>query len=330
METGVSSIDGLNTLVRGQKLPLFSAAGLPHNQLAAQITRQASVKGTKDFAVVFAGIGITLDDASYFTNEFRKTGALKRTIAFLNLAGDPSIERILTPRLALTAAEYLAFEKDMHVLVILDDMTNYAESLRELSSAREEVPGRRGYPGYMYTDLASIYERAGLIKGNKGSITQLDVVTMPSDDVTHPIPDLTGYITEGQIFLSRDLYNKGIYPPIQPLGSLSRLMNSGIGKGKTREDHRGVADQLYGAYAKAQDAKSLSSIVGAEALSDSDKLYLKFGDEFEKRFIRQGFHEHRTIEQTLEIGWDLLSIFPQELLTRIKKEYVDKYYKKAK
>ena len=272
IETGISAIDGLNTLVRGQKLPLFSGAGLPHNQLAAQVTRQASVKGAKDFAVVFAGIGITLDDATYFTNEFRKTGAMERTIAFLNLAGDPSIERILTPRLALTAAEFLAFERGMHVLVILNDMTNYAESLRELSSAREEVPGRRGYPGYMYTDLASIYERAGIVKGKKGSITQLNVVTMPNDDVTHPIPDLTGYITEGQIFLSRDLANKGIYPNIQPLGSLSRLMNAGIGVGKTREDHRGVADQLYGAYAKAQDAKSLSSIVGVEALGDIVKL----------------------------------------------------------
>ncbi|MDE1823413.1 MAG: V-type ATP synthase subunit B, partial [Candidatus Micrarchaeota archaeon] len=246
IETGVSSIDGLNTLVRGQKLPLFSGGGLPHNQLVAQITRQAAVKSTNEgFAVVFAGIGITYDDSAYFINEFRKTGALKRTVAFLNLADDPSIERILTPRLALTTAEYLAYEKGMHVLVILNDMTNYAEALRELSSAREEVPGRRGYPGYMYTDLASIYERAGIVKGKKGSITQLNVVTMPSDDVTHPIPDLTGYITEGQMFLSRDLVNKSIYPPIQPLGSLSRLMNLGIGSGKTREDHRGVADQLY-------------------------------------------------------------------------------------
>ncbi|MDE1851945.1 MAG: V-type ATP synthase subunit B [Candidatus Micrarchaeota archaeon] len=329
IETGVSSIDGLNTLVRGQKLPLFSGSGLPHNQLVAQITRQAAVKGTGEgFAVVFAGIGITYDDATYFTNEFKKTGALKRTVAFINLADDPSIERIITPRLALTTAEYLAYEKGMHVLVILDDMTNYCEALRELSSAREEVPGRRGYPGYMYTDLASIYERAGIIKGKKGSITQLNVVTMPSDDVTHPIPDLTGYITEGQMFLSRDLVNKSIYPPIQPLGSLSRLMNLGIGKEKTREDHRGVADQLYGAYAKAQDAKSLSAIVGAEALSDSDKVYLKFGDEFEGRFLKQDFYERRTIEKTLDIGWELLSLLPEGELTRVKKEFIAKYYKK--
>ncbi|MEM3839297.1 MAG: V-type ATP synthase subunit B, partial [Candidatus Micrarchaeaceae archaeon] len=305
IETGVSAIDGLDTLVRGQKLPIFSASGLPHNQLAAQVTRQANVKNSSEgFAVVFAGIGITYDDASYFIDEFRKTGALKRTVAFINLADDPSIERILTPRLALTTAEYLAYERGMHVLVILNDMTNYAEALRELSSAREEVPGRRGYPGYMYTDFASIYERAGIIRGKKGSITQLDVLTMPSDDVTHPIPDLTGYITEGQINLSRDLMNKGIYPPIQPLGSLSRLMNNGIGAGKTREDHSGVANQLYTMYSKAQDAKSLSAIVGAEALSDEDKAYLKFGDEFEARFIGQGFYERRTIEDTLEIGWD--------------------------
>ncbi len=331
IETGVSAIDGLDTLVRGQKLPLFSASGLPHNQLTAQIVRQANVKGSNEgFAVVFAGIGITYDDASFFINEFRKTGALKRTVAFINLADDPSIERILTPRLALTTAEYLAYDRGMHVLVILNDMTNYAEALRELSSAREEVPGRRGYPGYMYTDLASIYERAGIIKGKKGSITQLNVVTMPSDDVTHPIPDLTGYITEGQIFRSRDLVNKGVYPPIQPLGSLSRLMNNGIGAGKTREDHSNVANQLYSAYAKAQDAKSLSAIVGAEALSESDKRYLKFGDEFEARFIGQGFNERRTIEDTLGIGWDLLSLLPQDELTRVKKDFIAKYYKGAK
>lgn len=331
IETGVSAIDGLDTLVRGQKLPIFSASGLPHNQLAAQVTRQANVKNSSEgFAVVFAGIGITYDDASYFINEFRKTGALKRTVAFINLADDPSIERILTPRLALSTAEYLAYDRGMHVLVILDDMTNYAEALRELSSAREEVPGRRGYPGYMYTDFASIYERAGIIKGKKGSITQLDVLTMPSDDVTHPIPDLTGYITEGQINLSRDLMNKGIYPPIQPLGSLSRLMNNGIGPGKTREDHSGVSNQLYTFYAKAQDAKSLSAIVGAEALSDEDKRYLKFGDEFEARFIGQGTYERRTIEETLDIGWDLLSMLPEGDLTRIKKDYVAKYYRKGK
>ncbi len=330
IETGISTIDGLNTLVRGQKLPLFSSSGLPHNQLAAQITRQAKVKNQSEgFAVVFAGIGITYDDAEYFIREFRKTGALKRTAAFINLADDPSIERIITPRIALTTAEFLAYEKNMHVLVILNDMTNYAEALRELSSAREEVPGRRGFPGYMYTDLASIYERAGIIRGKKGSITQLNVVTMPSDDVTHPIPDLTGYITEGQMFLSRALSNKGIYPPVNPLGSLSRLMNNGIGAGKTREDHRGVADQLYGAYARAQDAKSLSSIVGAEALSEGDRRYLNFGEAFEERFIRQGFDEDRSIEETLAIGWDLLSMLPETELTRIKVDYIKKYYKKS-
>ncbi|MEM3753413.1 MAG: V-type ATP synthase subunit B [Candidatus Micrarchaeaceae archaeon] len=329
IETGVSGIDGLMTLVRGQKLPIFSGSGLPHNQLAAQIARQAKVKSTQEkFAVVFAGIGITYDDAMYFINEFRKTGALSRSVAFINLADDPSIERILTPRLALTTAEYLAYEKEMHVLVMLDDMTNYCEALRELSSAREEVPGRRGYPGYMYTDLASIYERAGIVKGKKGSITQLNVVSMPSDDVTHPIPDLTGYITEGQIFLARELSNRGIYPPINPLGSLSRLMSNGIGAGKTREDHRGVADQLYGAYAKAQDARNLSSIVGAEALSESDKMYLKFGEAFESKFIGQGPYEDRSIEDTLGIGWELLSMLPESELTRIKEEYISKYYRK--
>lgn len=331
IQTGVSSIDGLMTLVRGQKLPIFSGAGLPHNELAAQIVRQAKVKKSGEgFAVVFAGIGITYDDAAYFINDFQKTGALKRTVAFINLADDPSIERILTPRLALTTAEYLAYEKDLHVLVMLTDMTNYAEALRELASAREEVPGRRGYPGYLYTDLASIYERAGLIKGKKGSITQLNIVTMPGDDVTHPIPDLTGYITEGQIFLSRDLHNKGIYPPVNPLGSLSRLMNNGIGTGKTREDHRQASDQLYGAYARAQEARNLSAIIGAEALSDSDRLYLKFGDEFEKKFLTQNQYEGREIERTLEIGWELLAQLPESDLTRIKKEYIDKYMKKAK
>ncbi len=331
IETGISTIDGLNTLVRGQKLPIFSGSGLPHNELTAQITRQAKVKGSgENFAVVFAGIGITYDDAEYFITEFRKTGALKRTVAFMNLANDPSIERIITPRIALTTAEHLAYDIGMHVLVILNDMTNYAEALRELSSARQEVPGRRGYPGYMYTDFASIYERAGIIKGKKGSITQLNVVTMPSDDVTHPIPDLTGYITEGQMFLSRELYNKGIYPPINPMGSLSRLMNNGIGKNKTREDHRGVADQLYGAYARAQDAKALGSIVGAEALSESDRNYLSFGNDFESRFIQQGAYESRGIESTLSIGWELLSSLPESELTRIKEEYVKKYYGIAK
>ncbi|MDE1825256.1 MAG: V-type ATP synthase subunit B [Candidatus Micrarchaeota archaeon] len=329
IETGVSAIDGLITLVRGQKLPIFSGSGLPHNELAAQVAKQARVKGSSEhFAVVFAGIGITYDDATFFINEFKKTGSLSRTVAFINLADDPSIERILTPRIALTTAEFLAYRKGYHVLVILNDMTNYAEALRELASAREEVPGRRGYPGYMYTDLASIYERAGIIRNGKGSITQLDVVTMPGDDVTHPIPDLTGYITEGQIFLSRDLANRGIYPAINPLGSLSRLMNNGIGAGKTREDHRGVADQLYGAYAKAQDAKNLSSVVGAEALSEADKTYLKFGEDFEKRFIGQGRDENRSVEDTLNIGWDLLSYLKEEDLNRIKKEYIARYYKK--
>ncbi len=331
IETGISSIDGMNTLVRGQKLPLFSSSGLQHNRLVAQITRQASVRNKEEsFAVVFAGIGITYDDYLYFTNEFRKTGALSKTVAFINLADDPSIERIITPRIALTTAEFLAYKKDMHVLVILNDMTNYAEALRELSSAREEVPGRRGYPGYMYTDLASIFERAGIIRGKKGSITQLNVVTMPGDDITHPIPDLTGYITEGQIYLSRDLANKNIYPPINPLPSLSRLMNNGIGAGKTREDHRGVADQLFGAYARSQEAKSLSSIVGTEALSQEDKDYLKFGDDFENRFLKQGFYERRDIFQTLDLGWELLSALPEEHLTRIKKEHVEKYYKRKK
>jgi V/A-type H+-transporting ATPase subunit B len=329
IETGISTIDGLITLVRGQKLPIFSASGLTHNQLAAQITRQAKVKdSSENFAVVFAGIGITHDDAQYFIKDFEKTGALRRTAAFINLADDSSIERILTPRLALTTAEHLAYDMGMHVLVILTDMTNYCESLRELASAREEVPGRRGYPGYMYTDLASIYERAGIIRGRQGSITQLDILTMPGDDVTHPIPDLTGYITEGQIYLSRDLHNKRIYPPINPLGSLSRLKNNGIGKGKTREDHSGVADQLYGAYARSQESRSLSAIVGVEALSDVDKLYLKFGEEFEGRFIKQDRYEERSIEQTLDLSWDLLSLLPEDNLTRIKSEYITKYYKR--
>ncbi len=329
IQTGVSSIDGLMTLVRGQKLPIFSSSGLSHNKLAAQIARQARVLGkSESFAVVFAGIGITYDDASFFIENFRKTGALKRTVAFMNLADDPSIERILTPRLALTTAEFLAFDRGMHVLVMLTDMTNYCEALRELASAREEVPGRRGYPGYMYTDLASIYERAGLAEGKKGSITQLNIVTMPGDDVTHPIPDLTGYITEGQIFMSRELSNKGLYPPVNPLGSLSRLMNNGIGQGKTREDHRGVADQLYGAYARAQESRSLSAIIGVEALSETDKLYLKFGEEFEKKFLTQGEYEDRSIEKTLDIGWELLSELPEGELTRIKKELIEKYHKK--
>ncbi|VVB76834.1 V-type ATP synthase beta chain [uncultured archaeon] len=331
IETGISSIDCMMTLVRGQKLPIFSGSGLPHNQLAAQIARQAKVKNMSEkFAVVFAGIGVTYDDAAYFMDNFRKTGSLERTVAFINLADDPSIERILTPRLALTTAEFLAYERGMHVLVMLTDMTNYCESLRELASAREEVPGRRGYPGYMYTDLASLYERAGVIRGKKGSITQLEILTMPGDDVTHPIPDLTGYITEGQINLSRDLVNKNLYPAVNPLGSLSRLMGNGIGAGKTREDHRGVADQLSGAYSRAQDARSLSAIIGAEALSDSDKVYLSFGNDFEKKFIAQGEFEDRSIEKTLQIGWDLLSELPEDDLTRIKSEYIAKYHSKHK
>ena len=329
IETGVSAIDGLMTLIRGQKLPIFSASGLMHNELTAQIARQARVtKSNEEFAVVFAGIGITHDDASFFINNFEKTGALKRTVAFVNQADDPSIERILTPRLALTTAEFLAYERGMHVLVILTDMTNYCESLRELSSAREEVPGRRGYPGYMYTDLASIYERAGLIKGKKGSITQLNILTMPGEDITHPIPDLTGYITEGQIFLSRELANKGIYPPINPIGSLSRLMNTEIGKDKTREDHRGVADQLYGSYARALEARNLSAIVGTEALSEGDKQYMKFGEGFEREFLSQSQNERRDMEHTLGIGWNLLSEFDRSELTRIKSDFVEKYYKK--
>ena len=332
IETGISAIDGLITLVRGQKLPIFSGAGLQHNALAAQIAKQAQVKGksSEEFAVVFAGIGITYDDANYFIEEFRTAGSLSRSVTFMNLADSPSIERILTPRLALTTAEYLAFEKGMHVLVILDDMTNYAEALRELSSSRDEVPGRRGYPGYMYTDFASVYERAGILKNKKGSITQLNIVSMPGDDVTHPVPDLTGYVTEGQIFLSRDLQNKGIYPSINPLGSLSRLMNQGIGAGKTREDHRGVSDQLYGAYAKSQEARSLSTIVGMEALSDLDKLYLSFGDSFEKNFIAQKFDERRTIEETLDIGWELLSALPESEMTRISRDFIKKYRKAVK
>jgi V/A-type H+/Na+-transporting ATPase subunit B len=329
IETGISAIDGMMTLIRGQKLPIFSSSGLMHNELTAQVARQARVtKSNEEFAVVFAGIGITHDDASFFIKNFEKTGALGRTVAFINLADDPSIERILTPRLALTTAEFLAYERGMHVLVILTDMTNYCESLRELSSAREEVPGRRGYPGYMYTDLASIYERAGIIKGKKGSITQLDILTMPGEDITHPIPDLTGYITEGQIVLSRELANKGIYPPINPLGSLSRLMNTEIGEGKTRGDHRGVADQLYGSYAKALEARNLSAIVGTEALSENDRKYLKFGERFEREFISQPQGERRDLEKTLSIGWDLLSGFDETELTRIKSEYVKKYYMK--
>ncbi len=331
IQTGVSVIDGMNSLVRGQKLPLFSGSGLPHNMLAAQIARQAKVRGKEEsFAIVFAGIGITHEEASFFIKEFRETGALERSVVFLNLANDPAIERIMTPRVALTVAEYLAFEKDYHVLVILTDITNYAEALREISAARYEVPGRRGYPGYMYTDLATIYERAGRARGKKGSITMMPILTMPGDDRTHPIPDLTGYITEGQIFLSRELYRKGIYPPIDPLPSLSRLMKSGIGKGRTREDHANVSDQLYAAYAEGRDLRDLVAVVGEEALTDRDRLYLKFADEFERKFINQGYYEDRSIERTLEIAWDLLSMLPERDLKKIKPEYIKKYHPKYK
>ena len=334
IQTGISTIDGLNTLVRGQKLPIFSGSGLPHNQLAVQIARQAKVvtssgKGGKDqFAVVFAAVGITHEEASFFMRDFEKTGALERAVLFLNLADDPSVERIITPRLALTTAEYLAYEKNMHVLVIITDMTNYCEALREIASAREEVPGRRGYPGYMYTDLSTIYERAGRIKGREGTVTQLSILTMPGDDITHPIADLTGYITEGQIVLGRDLHRKNIVPPVDVLPCLSRLMNLGIGKDRTREDHRGMADQLYAAYATGRDLRSLSAVVGEEALSATDKTYLKFADVFEKRFIAQGTHEDRTIEQTLDLGWEMLAMFPESELKRLKKEFIEKYGRK--
>ena len=327
IQTGISAIDGLNTLVRGQKLPIFSASGLPHAQLAAQIARQAKVVGTDEpFAVVFAAMGITFEEAEYFKNSFRETGALDRAVLFMNLANDPAVERIATPRMALTAAEYLAFEKDMHVLVIMTDITNYADALREISAARKEVPGRRGYPGYMYTDLASLYERAGRQKGKKGSITLIPILTMPEDDKTHPIPDLTGYITEGQIILSRDLYRKGIEPPIDVLPSLSRLKDKGIGKGKTREDHADTMNQLFAAYARGKDAKELMTILGEAALTDVDKLYAKFSDAFEQEYVSQGYRTDRSIEETLDTGWKLLRILPRTELKRIKEEYLDKYY----
>jgi V/A-type H+-transporting ATPase subunit B len=329
IQTGISTVDAMNTLVRGQKLPIFSGAGLPHNQLTVQIARQAKVRGTDEkFAVVFAAIGITHEEASYFMRDFEKTGALENAVLFLNLADDPSVERIITPRLALTTAEYLAYEQGMHVLVLITDMTNYCEALREISSARQEVPGRRGYPGYMYTDLSTIYERAGKVKGSSGSVTQIPVLTMPGDDKTHPIPDLTGYITEGQILLSRDLHRKNIYPPVDPLPSLSRLMNSGIGDKKTREDHKGVSDQLYAAYANGRDLRSLSAVVGEEALSATDRRFLRLADEFEKRFVQQGPYENRDIEVTLDLGWELLSILPEEELKRVKREHIPKYMKK--
>ncbi|MDI3481483.1 MAG: V/A-type H+/Na+-transporting ATPase subunit [Tepidanaerobacteraceae bacterium] len=326
IQTGISAIDGLNTLVRGQKLPIFSGSGLPHAQLAAQIARQAKVLGAESkFAVVFAAMGITFEEADYFISDFRRTGAIDRSVLFINLANDPAIERIATPRMALTCAEFLAYEKDMHVLVILTDMTNYCEALREVSAARKEVPGRRGYPGYLYTDLSTIYERAGRIRGKSGSITQIPILTMPEDDKTHPIPDLTGYITEGQIILSRELYRKGILPPIDVLPSLSRLKDKGIGKGKTREDHADTMNQLFASYARGKQAKELAVILGEAALSDVDRLYAKFADEFERRYVAQGENEDRSIEETLNLGWELLTILPKSELKRIRDEYIEKY-----
>ncbi len=327
IETGISTIDVMNTLVRGQKLPIFSGAGLPHNDLAAQIARQANVKG-ENFAVVFAAVGITYDEAFFFRKDFERTGAIDRSVLFLNLANDPAIERLLTPRLALTVAEYLAFYKDMHVLVIITDMTNYAEALREISGARREIPGRRGYPGYMYTDFATIYERAGIVVGKKGSVTQIPILTMPSDDRTHPIPDLTGYITEGQIVISRELNRKNLYPAIDPLPSLSRLMNNGIGKNKTREDHKNVSNQLYAAYANGRDLRALASVVGEDSLTENDRKYLKFADLFENRFIAQGKNERRDIEKSLELGWELLSILPESELKKVKPEEIERYLRK--
>ena len=329
IQTGVSTIDGLNTLVRGQKLPIFSGSGLPHANLAAQIARQAKVRGTStNFAVVFAAIGITFEEADYFISDFKKTGAIDRTVMFINLASDAAIERISTPRMALTAAEYLAFEQNMHVLVIMTDITNYAEALREISAARKEVPGRRGYPGYLYTDLATMYERAGRKLDCEVSITMIPILTMPEDDKTHPIPDLTGYITEGQIILSRDLYRKGILPPVDVLPSLSRLKDKGIGEGKTREDHAGTMNQLFSSYSRGKEAKELMVVLGEAALTPIDRLYAKFADEFEKQYVNQGFNENRTIEQTLDLGWSLLKILPRAEMKRIKPAVLDKYWPK--
>lgn len=326
IQTGISAIDGLNTLVRGQKLPVFSMSGLPHAQLAAQIARQAKVLGKDEkFAVVFAAVGITYEEMEYFVQDFRRTGAIERTVMFTNLANDPAIERISTPKMALTCAEYLAYDLGMHVLVIITDITNYCESLREVSAARKEVPGRRGYPGYLYTDLASMYERAGRIKGKKGSITQIPILTMPEDDKTHPIPDLTGYITEGQIILSRELYKKGVTPPVDILPSLSRLKDKGIGEGKTREDHADTMNQLFAAYARGKEAKELSAILGDAALTETDKLYAKFAESFEKEYISQGFEKDRSITETLDLGWKLLKILPRSELKRIKEKYIEKY-----
>ena len=330
IQTGISAIDGLNTLVRGQKLPVFSGSGLPHAQLAAQIARQAQVLNSDSkFAVVFGAIGITFEEAQFFVDEFKKTGAIDKSVLFMNLASDPAIERIATPRMALTTAEYLAYEKGMHILVILTDITNYAEALREVSAARKEVPGRRGYPGYLYTDLSTLYERAGRLKGIEGSITQIPILTMPEDDKTHPIPDLTGYITEGQIILSRELYQKGIMPPIDVLPSLSRLKDKGIGRGKTREDHADTMNQLFSAYAQGKQAKELSAILGESALSDADKKYAKFAEAFENEYVSQGFNTNRSIEETLSLGWKLLTILPTTELKRIRDEYLEKYMPKG-
>ncbi|AXV38698.1 MAG: ATP synthase subunit B [Methanobacterium sp. BRmetb2] len=327
IQTGISTIDGMNTLVRGQKLPIFSGSGLPHNELAAQIARQAKVLAEEsEFSVIFAAMGITHEEANYFMRDFERTGALERVTVFMNLADDPAIERIITPRMALTTAEYLAFEHNMHVLVILTDLTNYCEALREISAAREEVPGRRGYPGYMYTDLASIYERAGRIVGKEGSITQMPILVMPQDDITHPIPDLTGYITEGQIVLSRDLHRKGIYPPVDVLPSLSRLMSGGIGEERTREDHSGVSDQLYSAYAEGRDLRDLMAVVGEEALTERDRKFLSFADEFENQFITQSRDEDRSIQETLDLGWQLLGLLPETELKRVREEHIPKYH----
>lgn len=329
IQTGISTIDGLNTLVRGQKLPIFSGSGMPHANLAAQIARQAKVRGTDtNFAVVFVAVGITFEEADFFISDFKRTGAIDRTVLFINLASDAAIERISTPRMALTAAEYLAFEKNMHVLVIITDITNYAEALREVSAARKEVPGRRGYPGYLYTDLATMYERAGRKLDREGSITMIPILTMPEDDKTHPIPDLTGYITEGQIILSRDLYRKGILPPVDVLPSLSRLKDKGIGVGKTREDHAGTMNQLFSSYARGKEAKELMVVLGEAALTPIDRLYAKFADEFEKLYVNQSFYENRTIEQTLDIGWQLLKLLPRSEMKRIKPEILDKYWPK--
>ena len=329
IQTGISTIDGLNTLVRGQKLPIFSGSGMPHANLAAQIARQAKVRGTDtNFAVVFAAVGITFEEADFFISDFKRTGAIDRTVLFINLASDAAIERISTPRMALTAAEYLAFEKNMHVLVIITDITNYAEALREVSAARKEVPGRRGYPGYLYTDLATMYERAGRKLDREGSITMIPILTMPEDDKTHPIPDLTGYITDGQIILSRDLYRKGILPPVDVLPSLSRLKDKGIGAGKTREDHAGTMNQLFSSYARGKEAKELMVVLGEAALTPIDRLYAKFADEFEKLYVNQSFYENRTIEQTLDIGWQLLKLLPRSEMKRIKPEILDKYWPK--